>query len=133
MSEQPTTEATVEPTTDDRTANEAAKYRRKLREVESEVEILRSRVTSFQRADVERHAADLLAQPSDLFDVGAAELDTFLDAEGNVDRDAVQAASTALTENRPGLARERVREDRSQGLASESRAEASWSALFQKR
>lgn len=81
---------------------EAARYRRKLREVEVERDSLAERVQRYRRLEVAR-LSDALAQPEDLFTLGGADLDALLDSEGDVDPDAVAGAVSALLAARPGL------------------------------
>lgn len=70
---------------------EAAKWRRQLRETETERDSLRSRVEAMQRAEVERLAGDQLSQPSALWksDVALADL---IGEDGRVDAEKVTAA-----------------------------------------
>jgi hypothetical protein len=75
--------------------SEAAKYRRQLRETETERDTLRSRVESMQRAEVERIAGGRIEKGSALWATGS-ELADLLDEDGNVDPDKVaEAADTA--------------------------------------
>lgn len=87
---------------------EAARHRRAARDAERERDGLREQVTSMQRREVERLAADL-AQPSDLFEIGRAELAELLGDDGHPDETAVGAAVEALLAARPGLARSAAR------------------------
>lgn len=84
---------------------EAARYRRQLRETETERDGLRGTLERLQRAEVHRLAADQLAQPDDVFDVGRVELADLLDDDGNVDEDLLATAIHGLVTDRPGLAR----------------------------
>ncbi len=91
--------------TDDSTPNaEAARYRRRLREVEAERDALADKVESLQRAQALAQAAGVLSQPADLFEVGRVDLAALLNADGDLDAGAVAAALDALIEARPGLA-----------------------------
>jgi len=83
--------------------NEAARYRRQLRETETARDDLSARLTAFQRRDVERVAADRLAVPADLFDLGGTQLADLLDEDGYPDAVKVGAAVDALLKTRPGL------------------------------
>lgn len=51
-------------------ARQAKKYRQQLRATEAERDQLRAQVESFQRAEVERLAADRMADPADLWRAG---------------------------------------------------------------
>lgn len=88
--------------TGDASSREAARYRRRLRTTEGERDQLAGKVERLQRAEVARLAADL-AQPGDLFDVAGVQLADVLDADGEVDADAVRAAVADLLRQRPGL------------------------------
>lgn len=83
---------------------EAAKYRTRLREAETERDALASRVATLQRAEVARLAGEKLAQGTDVFDIGRTELADVLDADGNVDPALVGERVTELLASRPGLA-----------------------------
>lgn len=85
---------------------EAARYRRQLRDTETERDTLRGRVEGFQRAEAERLAAGDLATASDLWLFGL-ELSEVLDDAGEVDPDAVRAAAQKITTERPRLGRAR--------------------------
>lgn len=98
--ESPGTETTSET---DPTAREAVKYRRRLREAESERDALAARLQAAQRREIERLAAESLAQPGDLFDVGGKDVPTFVTADGEIDAAAVTEAVAALLAARPGL------------------------------
>lgn len=81
---------------------EAARYRTKLREVEAEREGLAERLTSYQRREVERLAAERLTRPSDVW-LDGAEAAALLDENGDVDPEAVRAAVLAVLDGRPQL------------------------------
>jgi hypothetical protein len=74
---------TEERTPDDK---EAARYRRRLRETESERDGLAERLQVIQRGDAERIAASKMADPADLWRDGA-QLADVLDDAGQVDTD----------------------------------------------
>lgn len=82
---------------------EAAKYRRKLRETETERDQATAQLDVLRRAEVERVAAGTLKTPSALWAAGI-EVADLLAADGTVDRDKVHAASVDAAE-RLGLAR----------------------------
>ena len=81
---------------------EAAKYRRRLRETETQRDQLSTRVERMQRADVERLAGAHLAKGADVMAFGT-DLADLLGDDGEVDPDKVTAAALALLEDRPGL------------------------------
>lgn len=110
---------------------EAARYRRQLRQTESERDTLRERLTALQRAEVERLAGTTgakLAAPSAIWADGV-QLDDLLDQDGRVDPERVTAAAEQAAE-RLGLARRtptRPRPDPSQGPRGSGIGEPSWS------
>lgn len=77
---------------------EAAKYRRQLREVEAERDTLAERLTTLQRAEVERLAAEQIAVGSSLWLTGT-ELADLLNDDGTVNPDAVQTAAKAAIDD----------------------------------
>lgn len=79
---------------------EAKKWRLKLRDTEAERDGLRERVTTYERAEVERLVADSLADPSDLW-VAGTELDALRGKDGSIDPGKVKAAVAELLEQRP--------------------------------
>ena len=99
-----TDQGATEDTGDAKLRREAARYRRSLREAETERDALRGRVETIQRAEVERLAAEDLATPSDLWLTGAA-LSGLLDDDGNVDQAKVTDAVKAVLTDRPGWRR----------------------------
>jgi len=93
------------PTSEGTEANaEAARYRRRLRDVETERDGLNTRVEKMQRGQVERMVADRLAQPGDLFAFGVS-LDDLRDEDGEVDEGLVETALYGVLGERPGLAK----------------------------
>lgn len=76
---------------------EAAKYRRQLRDTETERDTLRTRLETLQRGEIERLAGRHLADPADFWRDGA-QLADLLDDDGNVSPDKVTAAATAIAE-----------------------------------
>jgi len=107
-SEAPADQRTAAHTDDDgKLRREAAKYRTGLRAAEAERDGLRARLDAMQRAEVERLAADDLAQPADLWLLGAV-LPDLLDDDGNVDQAKVGAAVKAALTDRPGWRRMRA-------------------------
>lgn len=90
-------EQQVQEDTNDR-GREAARYRRRLREVETERDALSQRVEAMQRAEAERLAAGQIAKGSALWAAGTTLAD-LLDDEGNLDPEKVhQAAQSAADE-----------------------------------
>lgn len=116
-----TTEPEPEDTPDDdgKGGKEAAKYRRRLRETETERDALTKRVETLQRGEVERLAGHL-SQPSAVWAAGV-QLADVLDEQGDVDPEKVRLAVTAASEQL-GLARapRTPRPDPSQGGANSS-------------
>lgn len=101
-------------------ANREARYRVERNEARAALEAAHAVIESYQRAEVERLAADLAA-PDDLMTVGGVSLADLLTEGGQVDSAAVAASVAALLEQRPGLARNpRVpATDPTQGTGSE--------------
>ncbi len=89
----------------DKTGSEAARYRVKLRETETERDALAARLTTLQRREAESAVADLLAQPADLWDLGNATAAQFFTDTDELDRDGLRAAATELLKLRPLLAK----------------------------
>ncbi|MEV0711470.1 hypothetical protein [Nocardia aurea] len=79
---------------------EAAKYRRQLRSTETERDALRERVTTYERTEVERLAADRLADPSDLW-TGGADLESLRSEDGAIDPEKVRKAVDSVLESHP--------------------------------
>ena len=107
-------ESTVDDETEGRPANEAARYRRRLRDTEVERDLLREqlstmhdRLTAHDEREVRQMATAVLADPSDLYMLGGLhQSEPPLDDDGNLDVDAVQAAIDALATGRPELTRD---------------------------
>jgi len=78
---------------------EAAKYRRKLRETEQERDQLRERLDATHRGLVEQQAADLFADPSDLFH--AASLDDMRGDDGLIDTEKASAEMERVLAEKP--------------------------------
>lgn len=105
----PATEVATDTEADDNedkpsTNAEAAKYRTQLRAAETALTEAEARIESYQKADLLR-AANALAQPSDLLDVGGHDLAAFLNDDGSINADAVTEKVAELLESRPGLAK----------------------------
>lgn len=103
---------------------EAAKYRRRLRETEAERDGLAARVERQQLREVDRLAAERLAEPGDLRMIGGAQLEQLLTEDGDIDPAAVAAAVDELLTTRPGLARQPVRRMPDLGQRSSAYADA---------
>lgn len=82
---------------------EAARYRRRLRETESERDTMAQRLSVMQRAEAERLASSRLADGADLWH--GVDLDSLLSEDGGVDADAVKAAVEGIIGQRPHYAR----------------------------
>lgn len=81
----------------DSAGREAAKYRRQLREAESQRDAVTQRLERLQRAEVERLAGQRIEKGSAIWSAGA-QLADFLDADGNVDPLTVPAAVDSAIE-----------------------------------
>ena len=95
--EQPAAEET--PDTPKGANHEAAKYRRQLRAAETERDTLREQLAAVQRAEVERLAADHLADPGDVW--AGTDLEPLLAEDGTVAPDKVRAAAQDLLGHKP--------------------------------
>ena len=87
-----------------RVRREAADRRVRLREVEAERDTLRGQVAALQRAEVERLAAERLADPTDLW-LGGIELDSLLADDGTPDSELVAQAANAVVKAHPSWSR----------------------------
>ncbi len=125
----------VEDTTgDDRPGAEAARYRRRLRDTETERDGLVERLAGYQRREVERIAGEALARPGDVW-LDGADVGAVLDDEGQVDANKVAEVAASVLDGRPGLAKvvvRRPRPDHAQG-APASRGGASWGDVLKAR
>ncbi|OZC87310.1 hypothetical protein CH254_16810 [Rhodococcus sp. 06-412-2C] len=84
---------------------EAARYRTKLRAAEAERDTLAATVDTLQRAEVARLAGAILAQGSDLLELGGHELADALAEDGMVDPQRVTELAKELQLSRPGLSK----------------------------
>lgn len=84
---------------------EAAKMRHRAKAAEAERDGLRTRVESFQRAEVERLAGEHVKKPDALW-AGGVELESLLGDDGNVDPAKVRTAALDAAD-RLGLERPR--------------------------
>lgn len=94
-----TTTATAEPDAeqDDRAEPQSkreARYRTQLRETEAQRDQLAARIEAMQRAEAERLAADVIAQPNALW-VSGTTLPDLLDDDGQLDPAKVDTAARA--------------------------------------
>jgi hypothetical protein len=84
-------------------SREAASYRRRLRDAESERDGLRERLERYERAEVERFASDAgLQVASDVWQFGA-QLDALRTEDGAIDHEAVSGLVGEIVKDRPGL------------------------------
>lgn len=81
---------------------EAAKYRRQLREAETERDALLETVTALRRAEVERIAGTTITRPEGLWAAGV-DVNDLIDESGRIDEEKVRAA-TIEAADRLGLA-----------------------------
>jgi len=111
--EAPDSPEAVEDSSDDPEprSREAARYRRKLRELEGEVAaereqwaeergLMRARLDHMQQGEAERIAAEHLADPADLWRDGL-DLDQLRDEHGDIDPGKVTTAVNELTAKHP--------------------------------
>lgn len=85
-----------------RLREEAGKRRHQVRQLQTENSQLRERVEASDRAEVERLVGDRLVDPADLWT--SVELSSLRDDEGQVDREKVSEAVSALVERKPHFA-----------------------------
>lgn len=92
---------TEAPESNDQPSNEAAKYRRRLRETEAQRDTLTATLEVYRRREVEA-AAEVagLARGADLFDTGV-QLADFIGDDGVVDGGKVAEAAAAVLAERP--------------------------------
>ena len=79
--------------------------RERAAELETERDALAARLDARDRAEVTRLAGEILAQGSDLLDLGGVSLDDLRDENGDINADEVAAMAAALVDQRPGLIR----------------------------
>lgn len=116
MSEATVVEETVSaaedasPTEDSRSGNEAAKYRRQLRDTEAERDALQEQVGALRKTIADTALGELLERPEGFWATGATP-ESFFTEEGTLDLDAlknaVSEASTTFGLAQPGLSFER--------------------------
>jgi hypothetical protein len=84
-------------------SREAASYRRRLRDAETERDQLRTRLEGYERQEVERLAAGAgLQVPGDIWQFGAS-LDTLRGEDDGIDAEAVTGLVGEIVKDRPGL------------------------------
>jgi hypothetical protein len=109
---------TGEDTADDaKVGAEAAKYRRRLRDTESERDALAERLSGYQRREAERLAAEHLVRADDVWLAGA-DVAAVLGDDGEVDPAKVAAVAKTVLDGRPQLGtawRPRPKPDDAQG------------------
>jgi hypothetical protein len=106
--ESATEETTGAPAGSTSSGAEAAGYRRRLRETETERDALAARVTELRTAEVERIAGERLARAGDLVEL--------LDDVGLIDTARLGAALDTMLEARPYLARRRFQGSADSGV-----------------
>lgn len=84
---------------------EAARYRVKLREAESERDALAERLAAMQRHQCEAVSGQLLEVAADLWEIGGADPSAFYDEDGLLNETELRAAVGALLDQRPRLAK----------------------------
>lgn len=111
---------------DTKPAAEAARWRRKLRETETERDALRDRLATLQTAEVERLATGpgALALGADLWHSHA--LADFLDPAGNVDAEAIRRAVAGLLTTHAHYAHRRFQGGADGGVRSNPPASTTW-------
>ena len=79
----------------DRGNNEAAKYRRKLREVEGQRDQLTEQLNTIRRTVIDRQVKALGYEPEGFW-AGGAELEQFLNDEGHINDEAVETTAREI-------------------------------------
>ncbi len=112
---------------------EAARYRRRLRETETERDGLVEQLDGFRRREAERVAAGALSKASDLW-LDGRTIGDLLDDDGQVDADKVNAEVASVLDGRPQLAttRQRPKPDDAQGRPG-PRSSEGWSDVLRGR
>lgn len=110
------TSPTTETERTDQPGAEAARYRRRLREAETERDTIAERLSGFQRREVERLAGTVLSRGDDIW-LGKADVAELVDDAGQVDPEKVTIAVATVLDGRPQLRKDgrRPRPDPSQG------------------
>ncbi len=118
---------------DTRPGAEAARYRRRLRETETERDGLVEQLDGFRRREAERVTAGALSKPSDLWLDGRTVGD-LLNDDGQVDPEKVAAEVASVLDGRPLLAatRPRPKPDDAQGRPM-VRTGAGWADVLKGR
>lgn len=118
---------------------EAAKWRTKLRAAEVERDQLAATVETLQRAEVARLAGAILAQGSDLLELGGHELADLLTEDSTVDAERVAELAKELQLARPGLSKHGIGNSHMNfgqvavGPASGRGAKTTWGAVLKAR
>jgi hypothetical protein len=119
---------TGQDTADDgKVGAEAARYRRRLRDTETERDGLAERLSTYQRREAERLAAEHLVRADDVWLEGA-DVAAVLGDDGEVDPAKVAAVAKTVLDGRPQLGtayRVRPKPDNAQG-SGPGKAGTSW-------
>ncbi|MCT2042516.1 hypothetical protein M3D15_04105 [Pseudoclavibacter alba] len=117
----------------DRGNNEAAKYRRKLREVEGQRDQLTEQLNTIRRTVIDRQVKALGYEPEGFW-AGGAELEQFLNDEGHINDEAVETTAREIAA-RLGLQGRRFEGSADQGRKGSpvgSDTKSSWDGLLKK-
>lgn len=96
-------------------ANKEARYRVERNDARTERDALAQRVERMQTNELERIAAEVISNPSDLLALTDKTLAEFLDDDGELDSALVTEAAAELLATRPGLRKLAAAFDPSQG------------------
>lgn len=80
-----------------------ARYRVERNEAREQLAAANERIARMQRTEIERLAATSLAHPDDLFTLSGNDLADYLNDDGDVDPEKVDADIAAIVAERPGL------------------------------
>lgn len=123
---------TTAPQQQESSGNEEAKrYRLRLREVERERDQLKEQVQSFRQAEVERRAADVLEDASDIW-LTDVQVDHLLDENsGELDDEKLSAAVEQVADEHPGWRKRPQGVDNDQGRRSDNEVVSpSWAGML---
>ena len=128
----PTPEPETAPEPEGRDPNaEAAKYRRRLRETEAQRDELASRLDATHRALVEQQAADLFADPADLWH--ATSIDDLRGDDGLIDPERATSEIERVLTAKPHWRKEPARPNRSPGSRRFTKGRGSPSSRSRRR
>lgn len=109
---------------------EAAAYRVKLREAESQRDALAGQVADLRRRECEAVAGQLLAVPGDMWEIGQLDPVAFYAEDGALNVAELQAAVGALVDQRPRLGKGPVTHNWGQSSAPMPVTQTGWDRVI---